>query len=365
MQIKHLTEDQHEEWNAFAAQEPHFAILQSWEWGGFKEKLGWKAFRVAVVEGNHIVAGAQMLVKSLPGNIASVAYIPRGPIGNWLAPQIISKLFAEFHAIASQCKAIFLKIEPAVFLSPSVDQALQEIHFCRSPNTNQPQATIVLDISADLETLLMQMRKKTRQYIRSALREDIEIRVGNIEDIPAFVRMMQDTARREAFAGRSRRFYEEEWKILSAKGLGVLFLAYRQKQLIAVRTAYCFGSQAAELHAGSSPNHSDLHPNYLLVWEAIKWAKERGCVAYDMWGIPDEIGQTVYEGNPLPVSDRTDGLWGVYRFKTGFGKKVEYYAGAYDYIYKPWVYHLIHRVVNKNNIEQIASRLDPRTLVKK
>ncbi len=33
MQITHITVDRREEWNAFVAQAPSFALLQSWEWG--------------------------------------------------------------------------------------------------------------------------------------------------------------------------------------------------------------------------------------------------------------------------------------------------------------------------------------------
>ncbi|MEM5774101.1 MAG: peptidoglycan bridge formation glycyltransferase FemA/FemB family protein, partial [Anaerolineaceae bacterium] len=256
---------------------------------------------------------------------------------------------------------VFLKIEPPVLHSPVVDQTLEGLGFCRSADTNQPRASIVLDLRPDLDSILLKMRKKTRQYIHNALREGMDVRLGDIGDIPAYIRMMQDTAKRERFSGRSQRFYAEEWKTFSEANQGVLLLACHQDQIIAVRTAYSFGRCAAEFHGGSVEKSTDLHPNYLLVWKAIQWAKERGCESYDMWGIPDEAGQMVCEGNPLPVSDRTDGLWGVYRFKTGFSKTVEYYAGAFDYIYQPRIYRLInHVIINRGNIEALSSRLDPR-----
>ncbi len=361
MLSKLLTAEQEGIWNAFAAREPRFAILQSWQWGAFKEKLGWKAFRIAIMDGDQIIAGAQMLIRSLPGGIASVAYIPRGPIGNWLDPQVGSLLFTAIHAIASRSHTVFLKIEPPVLHSPEMDRRLEELGFCRSTDTNQPRASIVLDLRDDLDTILLKMRKKTRQYIHNALREGMDVRLGDFCDIPAYIRMMQDTAKRERFSARSQRFYSEEYKTFSETDQCVLFLAFHQEKLIAVRTAYSFGRCAAEFHGGSAEKSTALHPNYLLVWKAIQWAKERGCESYDMWGIPDEIGQMVCEGNPLPVSDRTDGLWGVYRFKTGFSKTVEYYAGAFDYIYRPRIYRLInHVIINTGNIEALSSRLDPR-----
>jgi lipid II:glycine glycyltransferase (peptidoglycan interpeptide bridge formation enzyme) len=59
-------------------------------------------------------------------------------------------------------------------------------------------------------------------------------------------------------------------------------------------------------------------PNYALQWEAIRWAKSRGCTTYDLWGAPD-------------VLEPEDPLWGVWRFKEGFGAHFAPHIGAYDY----------------------------------
>ena len=64
---------------------------------------------------------------------------------------------------------------------------------------------------------------------------------------------------------------------------------------------------------------------HLIQWEAMRWAKEQGCTTYDMWGAPDRF-------------DESDSLWGVYRFKRGFGGKVSLTIGAWDYPARPIVY---------------------------
>ena len=58
-------------------------------------------------------------------------------------------------------------------------------------------------------------------------------------------------------------------------------------------------------------------PNYLLQWEAIKLAKEKGCRIYDLWGAPDEFNEN-------------DRMWGVYQFKRGLGGEVVITPGARD-----------------------------------
>lgn len=359
MPIKHVTFDQWEEWNAFAVREPSFALLQSWEWGEFKEKLGWKVFRIAVQEQGRIIAGAQMLIKPLPLGGVSIAYIPRGPIGNWLDKQIAPQLLSELHQVARLHKAIYLKIEPPILYNPAIDQILQHHHFYPSSFTNQPRATIIMDLRPSLDDILRQMRKTTRQSIKYSTHKGVSIREGCLHDLPTFYDLMRITGRRQRFTSRTRTYYEQEWRSFASTRQNVLLKAAYQDRLLAMHMAYSFGDRAAYFHGGSLIDHAKLYPNHLLVWEAIKWAKERGSITYDLWGIPDEVGQFAYERKELPRSNRKDGLWGVFRFKSGFSKNVVYYLGAYDYIYNPILYMLLtNRLINMETMDRFSALMD-------
>lgn len=85
-------------------------------------------------------------------------------------------------------------------------------------------------------------------------------------------------------------------------------------------------------------------PAYLLQWEAIRWAKAKGAEWYDLWGVPDEDSDVLEEG----FENRHDGLWGVYRFKRGFGGQVVRAANAMDKIYHPLLYRL-YGVIRKDS----------------
>jgi peptidoglycan pentaglycine glycine transferase (the first glycine) len=50
----------------------------------------------------------------------------------------------------------------------------------------------------------------------------------------------------------------------------------------------------------------------------MRWAKAHGCAQYDWWGAPD-------------VLEESDPMWGVYRFKQGFGGEFIPHIGAWDY----------------------------------
>ena len=73
-------------------------------------------------------------------------------------------------------------------------------------------------------------------------------------------------------------------------------------------------------------------PNHLLQWEAMRRAKAAGCSLYDMWGAPD-------------VFDESDPLWGVYRFKEGFGGEVIRRLGAWDMPLKPGLYRVYSQIL--------------------
>jgi len=360
LRIISINADQRRAWNDFVARAPHFALMQSYEWGEFKERLGWQAIRLAALRHGQIVAAAQMLIKPVPLGLLSVAYIPRGPLVDWDDRAAATALLDALHRQARRRRAIFLKIEPALPYSPQAEATLADYGLRPSPYTNQPRATLTLDLTPDLDTILGQMRKKTRQRIRRAARRGLTVRFGDHGDLDAFYQMIRQTGQRRGFSPHNREYFEQEWQIFASRRQMVLLLASFQGRLLAGRTVHIFGRRAAEFHAAMSGEHTDLFPNDLLVWEAIKLAKEQGCTTYDLWGIPAEVGQAAYEGNPLPGADRTDGQWGLYRFKSGFGKQIEYYVHGHDYVYAPLLYKVMtNRFLNEDIMDRIARRLNP------
>ena len=47
---------------------------------------------------------------------------------------------------------------------------------------------------------------------------------------------------------------------------------------------------------------------------------------------------------------RSDGLWGVYRFKRGFGGQLIRSFGPWDRIYIPWIYKIIRLWVKRHAV---------------
>jgi lipid II:glycine glycyltransferase (peptidoglycan interpeptide bridge formation enzyme) len=102
-------------------------------------------------------------------------------------------------------------------------------------------------------------------------------------------------------------------------------IAEFEGQPVAGAVIFIYQEKAWYLHGMSLPEHSEKMAPHLLQWEGMRLAKEKGCTVYDMWGAPD-------------VFQETDPLWGVYRFKRGYGGSVVRTIGAWDYPVRPFFY---------------------------
>ncbi len=345
--MRFLKIEDRERWNGFLLQKGGH-LLQSYEWGEFKSRFGWRASRGALEEGGEIIAGAQVLVRNTP--LGSLAYIPRGPVLDGKEGKTLGELWAQLHILARQEGSVFLRLEPD-WEGGERGRLLEREGFHRAAESIQPQNTLAVDIEGDLESILSQMKPKTRYNIRLAERKGVVVREGREEDLATFYELLRITGRRDRFFVHSGRYYLEAWRTFAPQGMGRLFLAFYGDQMLAGLMAFAFGHRAYYLYGASSDEHRSLMPNYLLQWEAIRWAKERGCLVYDLWGIPDEVGRN---GEPPDFTKREGGLWGVYRFKRGFGGRVVRTVGAFDYVYSPSLYRLLMRV---ERVRSAISRL--------
>ena len=319
--------------------------------------FGWRASRILLLGDGLPLAGAQILFRPLfPGLRKPVAaYIPKGPIlppERWEAEEGRTLLEA-IHARAREEGAFFLKVEPDWVESTWPPSSAQRTAFHRQlqssgfipARTVQPRSTIILDITVPEEEILARMKHKTRYNIRLASRKGVRVRRGSIEDISTFYRLLEVTSKRDRFGIHTFDYYRRAMELFSPSGDVVLLLAEYESETLAGLMAFKWGRRAYYMYGASSDLHRNLMPNHLLQWEAILWAKSAGCLTYDLWGIPDEVGQEperYWEDPP----DRSGGLWGVYRFKRGFGGTLVRYTGAWDYVYSPALYGLYRLALN-------------------
>ena len=323
------------EWAAYIAASPEGHLLQSYRWGQFKARYGWTPERFAV-EAPEGTAAAQVLWRQTP--LGPLGYVPRGPaLESPRSVEAARVLTNAIHKAARKKHAIFLKIEPNS-LDPAPWPALG---FRPSRLVFQPKATLLVDLIPDVETLRARQHPKWRYNTGLAARKGVTVRWGAESDIPAFFQLSEVTGARDGCATRSENYYREILRTLDFDA--GLLLAEHASEIIAGILVASFNQEAIYLYGASGQHKRNLMPNHLLQWEAICWAREHGFASYDFWGVPNDLGTMAEDGTygldlPEPQPHHLGDLWGVYRFKRGFGGHLKLYAGAYDYVYNPVAY---------------------------
>ncbi len=321
------------EWDNFLENYPNTHILQTSAWGDLKAGSGWTVARI-VNQG----CGAQVLLRALPLGL-HIAYLPKGPVGEL---ESCSSLWKEIDTFCEKHQAVLIKVEPDSWRTPNKNETnLTPDGFRDSPHSIQPSRTIVVDLKGDENSILARMKQKTRYNIRLASKKGVVVRES--ANVELFHQLVIETSERDQFGVHTLEYYHSAYSLFHARGECKIFMAEYDGQPLAGIMAFQHGERAWYFYGASSNRHRELMPNYLLQWEAMRWARDQGCSEYDLWGVPDENQEALED----QFMTRSDGLWGVYRFKRGFGGEVRRSQGPWDKVYKPILYKVYEWRVSK------------------
>lgn len=333
------------QWDNAVVTLPAAHVLQSWAWGQVKSRWGWQATRLLWLDGETPLAAAQILARSIPRTPWHFLYVPKGPALDYGNPALAESILADLEKFTRQTGALFIKIDPDVVRQTGepgqqppdptgalVLNMLERRGWQFSPEQIQFKNTVLIDLTGQPEEWLARMKSKWRYNIRYARRKSVSVRVGSVADIATFYQMYAETAARDGFLIRPPAYYRDVWSVFLGNGQADLLLAQVNGEPVAGLVLFSFGRRAWYLYGASGGQHRNLMPNHLLQWEAMQRAKARGCTCYDMWGAPDTF-------------DENDGMWGVYRFKQGFGGQTVLGLGAFDFPARPTLYRLFTGVM--------------------
>ncbi len=317
-----------QDWKDFLDNLPGAHILQSPAWGELKSAYGWDP--VWIITGG---VGAQVLFQKLPLGF-QLAYIPRGPVSasKYFVDDPDWKLFlVELDQICRDRNVVFLKIEPDIWESESTH--LPD-GFRISSHSIQPPRTILVDLAGSEAEILERMKSKTRYNIRLAAKKAVTVR--QLDDVYTFYDLLKNTSSRAEFGIHTLDYYRDVFRIFRKSAECRLFLAEYEGISLASIMVFIREKRSWYFYGASSDQHREKMATYLVQWEAMRWVKEQGCETYDLWGVPDQDLDQLEKD----FTSRSDGLWGVYRFKRGYGGDLMRSAGPWDRVYLPLLYFL-------------------------
>ncbi len=328
-------------------------VMQSPLWAETKRRLGSRAhaFSVSIDE----TATTILALDQQPDDTAGVCYVPHGPDLDAPPDDYAAAMFDLAWAMQPHLRRHIACIRfdppwPSLYWEDDYEYRgkpaahLQEIRMNfgrpsgpvrKAPTDVQPVDSLLLDLSPSDERLLASMKPKTRYNIRLALRHGVVVdhfapgdqNLGRA--LEEWNRLAEETESRNGLAITDpihiRALFEAASDLRGAAAAGAtVYLSIARVPFgpnagrplaaaVIARTA----DRAFYLYGASSGEERRLMAPYAVQWDAIRAAKAAGCRDYDFCGIP-------------PAHDRSHPLYGLYRFKRGFGGREVHRCGCWD-----------------------------------
>ena len=288
---------------------PGDTLLQTAEWARFKQAVGWKPLAFTI-DGD----AAVLVLTRRVAPLTALAYVPHGP-----------------HSAEIDLKALSAALRPhlpANVVCVRYDLPWQDRlpepggHGVRkAPVDVQPPSTVLVPLRDEGEQQLAEMHKKHRYNIRLAAKKGVSVRQASVAELPTWYSLYQETAARDRITIHSLAYYRRLVDSVAADAAGnvalqLWFAEHGGEPLSGIIVAYC-GETATYLYGASSNNKREVMPNYAVQYGAMRSARAAGMQVYDLFGIP-------------PSDDPAHPMYGLYRFKTGFGGAIVRRPGCWD-----------------------------------
>lgn len=316
-----MTEITEQIWDSFVlANEGSF--LQSWAWADFQKSLGKKVLLLKEEKWQALI-----IVNPLPFG-KTYFYAPCGPVWD---PQkndsriILADFLKKIKPVAAEHNAIFIKIEPKIS-DIKVTETAAGLGFIKSRKSVQPEDTLVIDLNKDEKEIFDSFEKRCRREINQAAQKNVIIYSDNSESaVKEFLSLLEKTAKRDSFRSHPEIYYKKMTAALRNSGKIDLFFAKSGEKIISACIAVYFGKTASYIHAASFGPYRAANA---LVWAAIREAKKKQCLWFDLYGV-------------APENAPEDHPWrGLTRFKESFGGRRIHYISAFDYPFSRFKYNL-------------------------
>ncbi|MCL5435752.1 MAG: peptidoglycan bridge formation glycyltransferase FemA/FemB family protein [Patescibacteria group bacterium] len=314
MEIKALNE--RTVWDDFLRDVAPHTFLQTWGWGEFQRALGHHVFRLGFFERGLQGICLALLIRARRGTFL---FVPHGPLVKVNDPRATKMFLEHLKQLARDNHARFLRVSPLLLDTPENRTLYSAAGFRPAPMHMHAERMWLLDLRASEAELLSSMRKNCRAAIRKAEKEDVEVSVGrDVKDLQHFVRLYQETSRRQHFVPFSPDYLQREFETFLKTDSAAIFLGRHHGE---VRSAalIIFTATEAFYHQGASVIGDPVPVSHALQWAVIREAKRRGCQHYNFWGVSAE-------------ADSKHPWAGLSYFKRGFGGFEQEYLHAQDRI---------------------------------
>ena len=319
-------------WNSLLLKNPDNGnVLQGVEFSKQKQQDGWTS--------RFILAGSlaiTVLEKSIFG-LGKLWYIPKGP--GVTSMRQLDALLPELRDFAAKNSVFLIKIEPELIANKETSADLLKLGLIKTRPIQPNWSTVYVDLHDSLETVMKNLPQKGRHAIKRAERDGVTVKrvPANAKNCQIMYNLLKDTATDAHFGIRPAEYYRTFYQRYEKAGLGQLFFAYFEGEIVAGAFAMVFGKKSTYKDGASIRKRTAYGASHLLQWRVIQWAKEKGALIHDLCGAPP-LSESKNPSHPH---------YGIGLFKTSFNKEIAEYVGTYDIPLHPLKYRLWIQFIEK------------------
>lgn len=333
------------------------SFLQCPAWG--EVKADWRSQSLGWFAGPALTAVATVLYRQIPHTRWSLAYLPEGPLIDWLGERHQRPLDDWLDPLVRHLRdrhVFSARIGPKVPLrtwsAGTVKRGMADPALARlgdlppdgqderaadlgrrlralgwrqdAPGESgfgdvQPRYFVQLPLCGRTEgEVFADFNQQWRRNVRLADRSGIDVVRATARDLPEFHRLYLETARRDGFTPRPLAYFQRMFHSLGAEGPDRirLYLAKHGDECLAGATIVTVGDRAWYGYGASSDRLRGLKPSNAVQWRMIQDCLKSGTRVYDLRGVGDTL-------------DPEHHLYGLLRFKVGTGGEAVEYLGEW------------------------------------
>lgn len=307
-----------QDWDNKLALYSDYNFYQAYGWGELKKQQGWNVARFACYRGQKDVALAQCLYKYYKVLNAVVIWVPGGPV--FLRDNAEHQLHDLKFLLASirerfKNKMFYARIYPMQQYSSDIILTLRSSGFQRPICSINHGLTYHINTQLSEEESFDNLTSNWRHNLRRSGNNELNFSVSDSkEHFDRFYDIyLQESKNNNLKVRYSKEDLDTLKSNLSSFGSLVLFLVFSKSEMLSGRLVCLAGRRMYDLVAAVTQEGRVKYATYALIWEMLKWARERNIEYFDIGGID-------------PFSYET-----VFNFKKGLGGKMTEYIGEWEF----------------------------------
>jgi hypothetical protein len=148
--------------------------------------------------------------------------------------------------------------------------------FLDSQKTQSMYFEHLLDLSDSLDTIYGNLRDNVKRNIKKSQKSGIEIEFDkSANSLNEFIRLNKITRKRHGLPSQPKKFFYNIYNKVILKNSGIIISARINGKTIASNVYLMSGDNVTYKYGASDYKFQSLRPNNLLMWESIRYFKEK------------------------------------------------------------------------------------------